>query len=151
MPFCDNCGHEMSIDDEFCQNCGTPRKGTSKPESKIAVTRIILGGLGRLKSLRALLLIAIIVGASMLGASFAFQPRSTSPEYLASLTDQLNQLKGQLSELQQQADNLRRQANALQGEIAASQSKVSTLQSQIQQLENQLTSVRSEIDRKSVV
>jgi hypothetical protein len=64
--------------------------------------------------MKALLLIAIIVGASMLSASFAFQPRSTSPEYLASLRDQFNQLNGQLLGLQQEADNLRSQVNANQ-------------------------------------
>jgi hypothetical protein len=101
----------MPADDEFCQNCGTPRKETPKPESKVAVTRTIRGGLGRLKSLRALLLIAIIVGGSMLGASFAFHPRSTSPDYLASLRAQLNQLNGQLLVFQQRADNLRNQVN----------------------------------------
>ena len=145
LPFCENCGHEVPVDEEFCQNCGTARKEIPKPESKIAATRTIRRELGRLKSLRALLLIAIIVGASMLGASFVFQPRSTSPEYLASLRDQFNQLNGQLSALQQQADNLRSQVNALQAEISASQSRVSTLQGEIQQLQTQLTSVRSEI------
>jgi predicted nucleic acid-binding Zn-ribbon protein len=145
LSFSDNYGHEISIDDEFCQNCGTPKKRVLEEKSTATATGIRLGGLGRLRSLRAILLLAIIVGASMLGASFAFQPRSTSPEYLASLRDQLSQLSGKLSGLQQQADNLRSQVNALQAEISASQSKVSNLQGEIQQLQNQLTSVRSEI------
>jgi predicted nucleic acid-binding Zn-ribbon protein len=145
LPSCQNCGHEVSNGDEFCQNCGTPRKETTKPESRISVARTVIGALGRLKSLRALLLIAIIVGGSMVAASFALQPRSTSPDYLADLKDQLNQTNGQLLGLQQQADNLRGQVSALQREISAAQGKVSTLQKEIEQLQNQLASVKSEI------
>jgi predicted nucleic acid-binding Zn-ribbon protein len=135
----------MSIDDEFCQNCGTSRKGTTKPESTASATGSMLRRLGRLRSPKALLLIALIVGASLLGASFAFQPHSTTPEYLASLRDQLSQLNGQLSGLHQEADTLRSQVSALQGEISASQNKASALHGEIQQLQNQLNSLRSEI------
>ena len=140
------CGYDLAVDDAFCQGCGIPRTQALEAEPAANERSERFVGLRRLsRPLKVSLLLALIVGASLLGASFAFQPRSTSGDYLANLRTQLSQLEGELAELQQDANSLHSKINILNEQIASSQNRVSTLQGQIQESQKQLDSVRSEI------
>jgi len=143
LPLCVRCGHEISADADFCESCGAP---TSRPQERDGPEASHLVNFVNLpKTLKVALLLALIIGISLLAASLAFQPRSTTPEYTANLRSQLDQLNSQLAKLQSNASNLQTQIRSLKDQISSSQSKLTKAQAEIQELQSQLYSVAANI------
>lgn len=96
---------------------------------------------GRLRQLSrpvlVFLVLSLIIGASMLGASIGFAPRSASPEYLDGLRDRLDVLHGQIAALER--------IQQLQKELASVNSQIEDLQRRLENTQSQLASARASL------
>jgi outer membrane murein-binding lipoprotein Lpp len=103
------CGHQIPADVESCESCSVSTNRSQERDGPEGSHLVKFASLS--KRLKVALLLVLIVGTSLLAASFAFQPRSTTPEYTANLNSQADQLNSQLAKLQSDATSLRTQIN----------------------------------------